>query len=109
MLDMEFSSALGEVPEEVEWAFALAEVGGVADGFGDKVLGSANGFDGCVAEDEEAEEGGGEGAAGAVGGGGIVVLAGEPVEISGGEEEEVGGLGLISGGDDDVEVGVAGG
>ena len=106
---MEISSALGEVPEEVEWTFALAEVRGVADGFGDKVLGSANGFDGCVAEDEEAEEGGGEGAAGAVGRGGFDVLAGEPVEISRGEAEEVGGLGVVSGGGDDVEVGVSGG
>jgi hypothetical protein len=73
---------LGEVSEEVEGAFALAEVGGVADGFGDEVFGSADGFDGCVAEDEEAEERGGEGAAGAVGGGGFDVLAGEPVDIS---------------------------
>ena len=59
------------MPEEVEGAFAVAEVGGVADG-----------FDGGVAKEEMAEEGGGEGAAGAVGGGGIEVLAGEPVEIS---------------------------
>ena len=83
MLDMGFSSASGAVPEEVEWAFALAEVGGVADGFGDKVLGSANGFDGCVAEDEEAEEGGGEGAAGAVGGGGFYPVTREFVELAG--------------------------
>ena len=87
----------------------MAEVGGVADGFGDEVFGSADGFGGCVAEDEVAEEGGGEGAAGAVGGGGIEVLAGEPVEISRGEAEEIGGLGMISGGGDDVEMGVSGG
>jgi len=37
------------------------------------------------------------------------VLAGEPVDISRGETEEVGGLGLVSGGGDDVEVGVSGG
>ena len=35
----------------------MAEVGGAADGFGDVVLGSADGFDRGVAEDEETEEG----------------------------------------------------
>jgi len=73
---------LGEMPEEVEGAFAVAEVGGVPDGFGDEVFRVADGFDGGVAEDEVAEEGGGKGAAGAVGGGGVEVLTGEPVEIS---------------------------
>lgn len=85
----------------------MAEVGGVADGFGDEVLGSANGFDGGIAEEEEREERGGEGAAGSVGGGGFEVLADEPVDFSGGETEDVGGLGVIAGGGDDVEVGVA--
>ena len=102
-------TALGEVPEQVEGTFAVAEVGGVPDGFGDEVFGSADGFDGGVAKDEVAEEGGGKGAAGAVGGGGIEVLAGEPVEISRGEAEEVGGLGLVAGRGYDVEVGVSGG
>ena len=97
------------MPEEVEGAFAVSEVGSVADGFGDEMFGVADGFDGGIAKEEVAEEGGGEGAAGAVGGGGLEVLAGEPVEISGGEAEEVGGLGLVSGRDDDVEVGVSGG
>jgi hypothetical protein len=68
--------------EEVEGTFAVAKVGSVADGFGDEVFGSANSFDGIVAEDEVAEERRGEGAAGAVGGGGIQVLAGEPVDFS---------------------------
>ena len=97
------------MPKEVEGAFAVAEVRGIAYGFGDEVLGVADGFDGGVAKEEMAEEGGGKGAAGAVGGGGIEVLAGEPVEISRGEAEEVGGLGMVSGGGDDVEVGVPGG
>lgn len=97
---------LGEVPEEIEGAPAVSEVGGVVDGFGDEVLGSADGFDGGVAEDEETEERGGEGAAGSVGGGGFDVLADEPVDFSGGETEEVGGLGVVAGGDDDVKVGV---
>ena len=87
----------------------MSEVGSVADGFGDEMFGVADGFDGGVAKEEMAEEGGGEGAAGAVGGGGLEVLAGEPVKISGGEAEEVGVLGLVSGRDDDVEVGVSGG
>jgi len=97
------------MPEEIEGALSVSEVRGVADGFGDEVLRVADRFDGGVAKQEVAEEGGGEGAAGAVGGGGIEVLAGEPVEISGGEAEEVGGLGLVTGRDDDVEVGVPGG
>lgn len=96
----------GEVPEEIEGSFAVAEVGGSTDGFGDEVLGSANGFDRGVAEEEETEERGGEGAAGSVGGGGFEVLADEPVDFSGGETEEVRGLGVVSGGGDDVEVGV---
>ena len=75
-------SWLGEVPAEVEGTFAVTEVGGVADGFGDEVLGSADSFDGGVAEDEEAEQRGGEGAAGSVGGGRFDVLAGESVNIS---------------------------
>jgi hypothetical protein len=74
----------GEVPEEVEGAFAVAEVWGVPDGFGYEVFGVADGFDGGIAEDEVAEEGGRKSAAGAVGGGGIEVLAGVPVDISGG-------------------------
>jgi hypothetical protein len=102
-------SWLGETPEEVEGTFTAAKVGGVADGFGDKVFGFADGFDGGGAKNEVAEEGGGKGATGAVGGGGLEVLAGEPVEISGGEAEEVDGLGLVAGGGDDVEVGVAAG
>ena len=61
----------GEVAEEVERASTVAEVGGVADGFGDEVFGAANGLDRIVAEDEMAEERGGEGAAGTVGGGGF--------------------------------------
>lgn len=97
------------MPEEVEGTFAVAEVGGVADGFGDKVFGVADGLDGGIAEDEVAEEGGGEGASGAVSGGGVEVLAGEPVEISRGEAEDIGGLGMVSGGGDDVEMGVPGG
>ena len=97
------------MPEKIKGAFAVAEVWGVPDGFGDEVFGVANGFDRAVAQDEVAEEGGRKGAAGAVGGGGFDVLAGEPVEISRGEAEEVGGLGMVSGGGDDVEVGVSGG
>jgi hypothetical protein len=97
------------MPEEVEGASAVSGVGGVADGFGDEVLRVTDRFDGGVAKEEVAEEGGGEGAAGAMSGGGLEVLAGEPVDISRGEEEEIGGLGLISGGGDDVEVGVSGG
>ena len=97
------------MPEEIEGTFAVSEVWGVADGLGDEVLGVADGFDGGVAKDEVAEEGGGKGAAGAVGGGGIEVLAGESVEISRGEAEEIGGLGMVPGGGDDVEVGVSGG
>lgn len=62
----------------------MAQVGGLADGFGDEVFGAADGFYGGVAKDQEAEERGGEGAAGAVGGGGFNVFAGEPVDISGG-------------------------
>ena len=95
---------LREVPEEIEGAFAVAEIGGVADGLGDEVLGSADGIDGGVAEDEEAEESGGEGAAGAMGGGGVDVLAGEPVDNSRGETEEVGGLVVVAGRGDDVKV-----
>ena len=44
-----------------------------------------------------------------MGGGGIEVLAGVPVDISGGEAEQIGRLGVIAGGRDDVEVGVSGG
>ena len=87
----------------------MAEAGGVAEGFGDEVFCAADGFDGCVAEDEEAEEGGGEGAAGSVGGGGMDVRADEAVDFAGGEAEDVGGLGAVAGGDDDVEMRVAGG
>lgn len=97
----------GAVALEVEGAFAVAQGWGGADGFGDEVLGAADGFDGGVAEDQVAEEGGGEGAAGSVGRGGVEVFAGEPVEISGGEEQQVGGLGMVAGGGDDVEVGVS--
>jgi len=100
---------LRKAANEVEWSLAVAQIWCGADGFGDEMFGAADGFDGRVAEDELAEEGGGEGAAGAVGGGGFEVLAGESVEISRGETEEVGGLGLVSAGGDDVEVGVAGG
>ena len=85
----------------------MTEVGGSVDGFGDEVFGSSDGFDGGVAEDEETEESGGKGAAGSVGGGRLDVLADEPVDFSGGEAEEVGGLGVVSGGGDDVEMGVA--
>lgn len=85
----------------------MTDIRGVADGFEDEVLGSANGFDGGVAEDEEAEEGGGEGTAGAVGGGGFEVLAGESVDLSGGQAEDVRGLGVVAGRGDDVEMGVA--
>lgn len=35
----------------------MAQGGGLADGFGDEVLGAADGFDGGVAEDETAEQG----------------------------------------------------
>ena len=97
------------MPEEVEGAAAVAEGGGVANGFGDEVLGAADGFNGSVSEDEEGEERGGEGAAGAVGGGGVEVVAGEAVDLAGGQAEDVGGLGVVAGGGDDVEVGVAGG
>ena len=62
----------------------MAKVGGAMDGFGDEVLGSSDGFDGGVSEDEETEERGGEGAASSVGGGGFDVLADEPVDFSGG-------------------------
>ena len=93
--------------ERCEGSFAVAEGGGVADGFGDEVLGSADGFDGSVTEDEKAEEGGGEGATCAVGGGGVDVFSGEPVDISGGETEDVGGLGVVAGGGYYVEVRVA--
>lgn len=41
--------------EEVEGTFAAADVRGVSDGFGDKVFGAADGFDGVVAEDEMTE------------------------------------------------------
>lgn len=95
------------MPEEVQGAAAVAEVGGVPDGFGDKVLGAADGFKGGVAENEEAEERRGEGAAGAVGGGGVEVIAGEAVDFAGGETEDVGGLGVVAGGGDDVQVRVA--
>ena len=97
------------MPEEVEGTFTVAEVWGVPYGFGDEVFGSADRFDRGVAKNEVAEERGGKGATGAVGGGGIEVLAGEPVEISRGETEEVDGLGLVAGGGYDVEVGVSGG
>ncbi len=95
--------------EEVEWAATVSEGGGVANGFGDEVFSAADGFDGIVSEDEVAEERGGEGAAGAMGGGGFEVFTGEPVEIAGGQAEEIGGLRVVSGGSDDVEVGVSGG
>lgn len=73
-----------QVPEEVEGAAAVAKVGSVADGFGDEMLGAADGFDGSVAEDEEAEERGGEGAASSVGRGGVDVFAGKAVDFAGG-------------------------
>ncbi len=97
------------MPEEVEGAAAVAEGGGVANGFGDEVLGAADGFDGGVAQDKEGEERGGEGAAGAVRGGGVEVVAGEAMDFAGGKAEDVGGLGVVAGCGDDVEVGVAGG
>jgi hypothetical protein len=100
---------LGDVSEEVDGTSAVAKVGGVADGFDDELFGAANGFDRVVAKDEVAEERGGKSAAGAVGGGGFNVLAGEPVDISRGQTEEVGGLSVVAGGGDDVEVGVLGG
>ena len=37
----------------------------------------------------------------------VEVLAGEPVDFSGGETEDVGGLGVVAGGGYDVEVGMA--
>ena len=55
------------MPEEIEGALAVAEVGCATDAFGDEVFGASDGFDGGVAEDEQAKERGGEGAAGAVG------------------------------------------
>lgn len=76
------AEGLGEVSEKVERTFALPEMGSVADGLGDEVLGTANGFDLAVAEDEVAKEGRGKGAAGAVGGGRFKVLAGVLVDIS---------------------------
>ena len=42
-----------------------------------------------------------------MGGGGFQVLAGEAVDFSGGQAEDVGGLGVVAGGGYDVEVGVA--
>jgi len=42
------------MPEKIKGAFAVAEVWGVADGLGDEVFGVADGFDGCLAEDEVA-------------------------------------------------------
>ena len=97
------------MPEEVEGTSSVAQGWGVSDGLGNEVFGVADGLDGGVAEDEMAEEGGGKGAAGAVGGGGIEVLSGKPVEIFRGESQKIGGLGLVSGGGHDVEVGVSGG
>lgn len=44
-------SMAGEVCQEAEGAFAVAQGGGLADGFGDEVLGAADGFDRSVAED----------------------------------------------------------
>ena len=98
---------LGEVPEEIEGALAVTEVGGSADSFGDEVLGAAYRFDGGVSEDEETEERGGEGAAGAVGRGGLNVFSDETVDFAGGETEDVGRLGVVAGGGDDVKVGMA--
>ena len=72
----------GAVTGEVERASAVTKSGGMANGLGDKVFGSADGLDRIVAENEVAEESGGKGAASAVGGGGIYVLAGEPVDFS---------------------------
>lgn len=42
-----------------------------------------------------------------MGGGGIEVLADEPVDISRGEAEDVGGLVVVAGGGYDVEMGMA--
>ena len=98
---------LGEVPEEIERAFAMTEVGGSADSFGDEVLGAAHRFDGGVAEDEETEERGGESAAGAVGRVGLNVFSDETVDFAGGETEDVGRLGVVASGGNDVKVGMA--
>ena len=76
----------------------------MADGFGDEVLSAADSLDGGVAQDEETEERGGEGAAGSMGRGGVDVLAGKAMDFAGWEAEDVGGLGVVAGGGDDVEV-----
>lgn len=54
-----------------------------------------------------AEEGGGEGAAGAMDGGGREVFADVPVDFSGRQAKDVGGLGVVAGSGYDVEMGVA--
>jgi len=45
----------GDLPKEVEGAFAVSDVWGMADGFGDEVFGVADRFGGCVVEDEVTE------------------------------------------------------
>lgn len=87
----------------------MAEAGGSAEGFGYVALGGVDGGYGSVAHDEPAENGGGEGAARAVGGGGVDMLAGEAMDLAGSQAEQVGGVGLVAGGDDDVQARVAGG
>ena len=93
---------LSETPEEIEGTFAVANFGGAADGFGDEVLGAADRIDGTVAQDQETEESGGKGAAGAVGGGGVDVFADKAVDLAGRKANDVGGLGVVAAGGNDI-------
>ena len=102
-------ASLAERPEEVQWSLSVAEAGRSAKGFRYIALGGVNGGDRGVAQDEAAEQGRREGAAGAVRGGGRDVLAVEAVDFARREAKEIGGLGVVSAGGNDMKVRVPGG
>ncbi len=94
------------VPEKVERPLSMTQVGGITNGFRDKVFGPSDGLHRGVAKDQMTEQRGGKRATRTMGGVGFDVVPGVPMHFSRRQQKEIGGLRVIAGGGNNVQMGV---